>query len=347
MAKDNKYGFGVLGCGVISDTHLDAIAKLPNAETIAVCDRVEEAAKSKAEKYGCEYYVDLDEMLKDDRIDVVNVVVPSGLHAPLGIQCADAGKHVICTKPIDVTLEKIDALIEAGERNNVKIGATHQFRGYTIYKKIKNYAETGKLGKLLYGNAKVPWYRTDEYYSDGWHGTKKLDGGGALMNQSIHYVDLLIWIMGDVEVLGGFADALDHDMIEVEDCATAALKFTSGAQGVIQGTTCTYQGHPAELEIHGTKGNIITVGEDIRLWEVEGEDTIFDPEAGEAGGAAKPEDGMKGEAVDAHTEQIGDLLDAVENDREPKLSAREARRAVEVILKIYESSETGRMVRFD
>lgn len=347
MANDRTYGFGVLGCGVISDTHLDAIRALPNGKIVAVCDKVEEAAQSKAQQYGCEYYADLDEMLQDDRIDVVNVVVPSGLHAPLGIKCAEAGKHVICTKPIDVTLEKIDELIAAGERNNVKIGATHQFRGYTLFKRIKEYAVEGRLGKLLYGNAQVPWYRTDEYYSDSWHGTKELDGGGALMNQSIHYVDLLIWIMGDVDRLGGFADALDHDMIEVEDCATAALKFKSGAQGVIQGTTCTYQGHPAVLEIHGTSGNIVTVGDELKLWEVEGEETIFNPDAGTVGGAADPKEGMKGEAVQAHTEQIGDLLDAVENDREPKLSAREARRAVEVILKIYESSESGQMVTFD
>ena len=344
MASESTYGFGVVGCGVISDTHIDAINALPNGRTVAVCDKVEAAAKAKAEQYDCDYYTDLAEMLQDDRVEVCNIVVPSGLHAQLGMQCAEAGRHVICTKPIDVTLEKIDALIDACDRNGVKLGATHQFRGYTIYKRIKAAADSGKLGKLLYGNAMVPWYRSDEYYGDGWHGTIKLDGGGALMNQSIHYVDLLLWVMGDVAKLAGFADALAHDTIEVEDCATAALKFTSGAQGMIQGTTCTYQGQPTVFEIHGTKGNVVVVGDDLKLWEVEGDETEFNAEAGQTGGAADPKLGMLGEAVQAHTEQITDLLAAIEEDREPVLSGREARRAVELILSIYESSASGKVI---
>ncbi len=344
MASNEVHGFGVVGCGVISDTHLDAIEALPNGEVIAVCDKIEAAAKAKAEQYDCDYYTDLAAMLEDDDIDVCNIVVPSGLHAELGIQCAEAGKHVICTKPIDVTLEKIDSLIDACDKNGVRLGATHQFRGYTVYKRIKQAAASGRLGKLLYGNAIVPWYRTDEYYSDSWHGTRLLDGGGALMNQSIHYVDLLLWIMGDVARLGAFADALAHDTIEVEDCATATLKFTSGAQGIIQGTTCTYQGHSAVLEIHGTEGNVIVVGEDLKLWEVAGDETEYNSEAGAVGGAADPKMGMLGEAVQAHTEQIADVLAAVEESREPVLSGREARRAVELILRIYESAETGKMI---
>ncbi len=344
MAECRKYGFGVIGCGVISDTHIDAINALSNGEVIAVCDKREDAAKAKAEKYGCDYYTDLADMLKDDRIEICDIVVPSGLHAPLGIQCAEAGRHVVCTKPIDVTLEKIDALIDACDRNGVKCAATHQLRNYTNYKRLKAAVETGRLGKLLYGNAIVPWFRSDEYYSDGWHGTKKLDGGGALMNQSIHYIDLLLWIMGDVAKLGAFTDALNHPTIEVEDCASAALKFKSGAQGLIQGTTCTYVGYPATLEIHGSKGNVILIGDDLKLWEVEGDETEYNPTAGETGGASDPKMGMLGEAVQAHTEQIADVLAAIEEDREPSLSGREARRAVALITAIYKSSAEGRMV---
>lgn len=346
MTQQRTYGFGVVGCGVISDTHLDAIGALPNGKVVAVCDKVEQAAAAKAEKYGCEYYTDVAQMLEDDRIDVCNIVVPSGLHARLGIQCAEAGKHVICTKPIDITLERIDALINACDHNGVKCAATHQLRGYSVYKRVKSAAESGKLGKLLYGNAIVPWFRSDEYYSDGWHGTKALDGGGALMNQSIHFIDLLIWIMGKVSMLGGFADALAHDTIEVEDCGIAALKFESGALGMIQGTTCTYKGHPGVLEIHGTKGNCVVVGDQIKLWEVEGDEIEYNPTAGDVGGSSDPKKGMLGEAVQAHTEQIGDVLAAIDEGREPTLSGREARRAVEVIINTYESSETGRMVSF-
>lgn len=342
--QQGKYGFAVIGCGVISDTHCEAISRLSNARLVAVMDTVEEAAKAKAEKWQCEWFTDLDALLARDDIDVVNVVVPSGLHAQIGIQAAEAGKHVICTKPIDVTLEAIDELILACRRNGVKLGATHQFRSYPVYKRIKQAIDEGRLGRLLYANAFVPWYRPPEYYAGSWHGTRKLDGGGALMNQSIHYVDLLVWLMGDVAEVAAFADRLMHD-IEVEDCASAALKFRSGAQGLMQGTTVTYRGLPARLQVHGERGNVIVVGDELLLWQVEGDETEFYPTAGREGGAADPRKGMGDLAVQAHMEQIADLLAAAEEGREPALSGVEARRAVEVILAIYQSSEARQFVR--
>jgi predicted dehydrogenase len=272
-------------------------------------------------------------------------VVPSGLHAKLGIQCVEAGKHVICTKPIDITLESIDALLQAAKRKGVLIGATHQCRGMSVYKRCRQAIDEGRLGKLLYGNAFVPWYRTDQYYSDGWHGTRALDGGGALMNQSIHYVDLLIWMLGQPTHVFGYAEELAHPMIEVEDCASAVVKFENGSQGIIQGTTCTYKGHPAKLEIHGTKGNAVMVGDELQLWEVEGDGTEYHPTAGQLAGAADPKMGMIGEAVQAHADQIADLLAAIEEGRKPVLSGEEARRAVELILAIYRASGTGQVVK--
>lgn len=341
---NNIYGFGVLGCGMISDTHLEAIKQLPNGRLVAVCDTREEAARAKAEQYGCDYYTDLAAMLQRDDLHVVNVVVPSGLHAKLGIQCCEAGKHVICTKPIDITLERIDALLAAAQANGVLVGATHQCRDYTVYRRLKQAVDEGRLGKLLYGNVLVPWYRSDEYYSDGWHGTRALDGGGALINQSIHFIDLLLWIMGRPVKVFGLAEELAHPMIEVEDCASAVVKFENGAQGLIQGTTCTYQGHPQRLEIHGAQGNVIIVGDEILLWEVAGEATEHNPTAGAMVGSSDPKAGMMGETVPAHVAQIGDLLAAIEEGREPTLSGAEARRAVELILAIYRSTETGQVV---
>lgn len=342
--SEKKYGFGVLGCGVISDTHLDAIRLLPNARIVAVCDTREASARAKAEKYGCDYYTDLAEMLKRDDLHVVNVVVPSGLHAKLGTQCVNAGKHIICTKPIDITLERIDRLIEAAERNNVLVGATHQSRGFSAYKRLKQAIEEGRLGRPHYGSAIVPWFRSEEYYSDGWHGTKALDGGGALINQSIHYIDLLIWMLGEPKQVFGWAENLGHKRLEVEDCASAVVKFESGAHGIVQGTTCTYLGHPHRLEIHGSKGNVVIAGDEIALWEIEGEETERNPGAGRAGGSADPKMGMLGEAVTAHAEQIGDLLAAIDEGRQPRLNGREARRAVELIMAIYKASETGEVV---
>ena len=342
--SDKVYGFGIVGCGVIAPTHADAIGRMDNARLVAVCDMNEEAARRMAAEWDCEWCTDLADLVARPDVDVCNILVPSGLHAKLGIQCAQAGKHVICTKPIDITLEAIDALIAAAAENGVKVGATHQCRGYPIYQKIKRAVEQGRFGDLLYGNAFVPWFRDDQYYARGWQGTKALDGGGALMNQSIHYIDLLIWIMGDVASVCGFADHLAHD-IEVEDCGTAAVKFASGAQGIIQGTTCTYRGHPARLEIHGTKGNVIVVADELVLWDVEGDPWEYHPDAGmRTTGASDPKGGMQEDAVISHTKQIGDLLAAIEEGREPVLNAQEARRAVQVILSIYESSEKGEVV---
>lgn len=341
--SERIYGFGLVGCGVIAPTHAEAIRRLENAELRGVCDLNAEAAQACAAQFGGDPYSDLAEMLAREDIDVVNILTPSGLHARLGIQCADAGKHVICTKPIDITLEAIDSLIAAGERNHVKIAATHQNRSYPIYEKIKRSIDEGRLGRMLYGNAFVPWYRSDEYYSDGWHGTWKLDGGGALINQSIHYIDLLIWFLGQVQTVFGFAEALAHD-IETEDMGSAVLKFASGAQGLIQGSTCTYHGQPARIEVHGTQGNILVVGDEVALWDVEGDELVENPMAGRTGGAADPKGGMQESAIVSHVKQIGDVLAAIEEGRAPMIDGREARRAVEVILSVYRSSETGQPV---
>ena len=182
--------------------------------------------------------------------------------------------------------------------------------------------------------------------SDGWHGTKALDGGGAIMNQGIHYLDLLLWLLGNPVKVFGWAENLGHQSLEVEDCANAVVKFENGAQGNIQGTTCTYEGRPHRMEIHGTKGNVVITGDELALWQVEGDETESNPSAGLVVGSSDPKLGMLGEAVQAHAEQIGDLLQAVEEGRQPKLNGREARRAVELILAIYKASETDQVVYF-
>lgn len=342
-ASGELFGFGVIGCGVISDVHLKAIQAIPDARLVAVCDTREDAARAKAAEYGCDHYTSHHELLARDDIDVVNIVIPSGLHAKVGIDAAKAGKHVICTKPLDVTLEAIDALIVAGEENNVKIAGAYQLRSYPVYLRIKEALDQGRLGRPLYANAFVPWYRTAEYYSDGWHGTKKLDGGGALMNQSIHYIDLLLFLMGHARKVAGFVAALGHDHIEVEDIGNAVVLFETGAHGVIQGTTCTYVGKPASFEVHGTKGNVIVEADEVRLWEVEGEPLERTEAPAQVTAVADPTAGLE-RGIGAHIAQIQDVIDAIREDREPKLNGREARRAVELILAIYESSETGRVI---
>jgi UDP-N-acetyl-2-amino-2-deoxyglucuronate dehydrogenase len=342
-ASGDSFGFGVIGCGVISDVHLKAIQAIPDARLVAVCDTREEAARAKADEYGCDYHLSHEELLARDDVHIVNIVIPSGLHARVGIDAAKAGKHVICTKPLDVTLEAIDALIAAGEENNVKIAGAYQLRSYPVYLRIKEALEAGRLGRPLYANAFVPWYRTDEYYSDDWHGTKALDGGGALMNQSIHYIDLLLFLMGHARKVAGFVAALGNAHIEVEDIGNAVVLFESGAHGLIQGTTCTYQGKPASFEVHGTKGNVIVEADEVRLWEIAGEPVERTEATAQVTAVADPTVGLE-TGIDAHIDQIQDVIDSIREGREPKLNGYEARRAVELILAIYESSETGEVI---
>lgn len=338
-----QYGFGVIGCGVIAPTHCRAIQALPKARLVAVCDIEAEKARALAARFGAEPMTQVAELLKRDDIDVVNVLTWSGTHAEIGMEAARAGKHVIVTKPIDVRLSQIDRLIQTCREAGVKLGATHQFRSYRSYRRLKQAIDEGRLGRLFLGNGFLKWWRSQAYYdSAAWRGTWNLDGGGALMNQAIHYVDLLQWLMGPVTSLRGYIATQNHE-IEVEDCATAALHFASGALGTLQGSTCTYRGLPARVEVHGERGNVIIEDDTIRLWDVEGEEREENLAATNTGSSASPGSGLD-MAHDAHVEQIGDVLAAIEAGRDPVLNGKEARKAVEIVLAIYQSAWKGETV---
>lgn len=339
--SERTYGFGILGAGTIAPTHCRAIQAIPNARLVSVCDIDEPKARSLALRFGMRHScADPRELLERDDVDVVHVLTWSGNHAELGMQAARAGKHVVCTKPVDVTLEQIDRLIQTCRLNEVKLGVTYQFRGYESYRRLKAAIDNGRLGRLFLGNAFLKWYRSQEYYDSAeWRGTWALDGGGALMNQGIHYVDLLQWLMGPVRTVSGLVATQNH-RIEVEDCASAALRFESGALGCLQATTCTYRGLPARVEIHGERGNVIVEDDRIRLWDVEGEAPSTDAEATNTGSSASPGSGLD-DAVAVHTAQIRDMLAAIEEDRDPAISGEEARKAVELILAVYRSASRG------
>lgn len=337
------HGIGLVGCGVISPVHFDAIARVDNARLVATCDIIEERAESAAEKYGAEaHYTDFHELLARDDIDIVHITTPSSHHHVVSIAASEAGKHSFVTKPIDVTLESIDAMIEAAERSNVKLAAVHQFRAYASYSALKTAIEEGRLGELYYGNAFVPWWREQSYYTDRWQGTWEWDGGGALMNQSVHWVDLLIWMMGDVEAVAGYAATMAHEM-ETEDIGSAAVLFKSGAQGVLQGTTLTYKGMATRLEVHGSKGDVVIEGDKITHWDVEGEGSLAEEAAEAETSAADPRAGL-GDAVGSHQVQIEAFIEWIEGTGEAYVDARDARRAVEFNLAVYDSQRTGQKV---
>jgi UDP-N-acetyl-2-amino-2-deoxyglucuronate dehydrogenase len=310
--RARTYGFGIIGCGTIAPVFADAIAQLDNARLVAVSDVVAERACALATKHGADWHSEYGQLLRRDDIDIACVLTWSGMHADIGITAALAGKHVITTKPIDVTLPKIDRLIGACREHSVKLAAIHQMRSFPSFVRVKRAIDEGRFGRIHFGNAFIPWCRTQEYYDSAeWRGTWQWDGGGCLMNQGIHCVDLLQWLAGPVVEVQAYTDTLGH-RIEVEDAAVAALRFEGGALGLIMGSTAVHKGLPSRIEVFGATGNVVIEGEDIIRWQVGGE------------------------------EEIGDFLRAIEEDRPPFVSGEEARKSVAIVLAIYESTRTGR-----
>ncbi|MGC9064872.1 MAG: Gfo/Idh/MocA family protein, partial [bacterium] len=323
----DKVRFGIVGCGVIGPTHAEAIGNIDIAELKAVCDIVPEKAKTLGEKYGVDWYTDYEEMLARQDIDVVSICVPSGLHSDLGVKAAKAGKHVLVEKPIDITLEKADTLIETCKKTGVKLSVISQHRFDKGIKELKSAIDSGRIGRLVMADAYVKWWRPQEYYdSAGWRGTWTLDGGGALMNQSVHFVDQLLYLAGPVKEVTAYCGTLAHK-IEVEDVAIAIIKYKNGALGVIQGSTACYPGFKERLEFHGTNGSIIVEGPFVRDWMIMGEEKKESITQG-ATGASDP----KAIFILGHTAQIRDMAEAVLYNRTPSITGEDGRRAIQFIL---------------
>ena len=343
------FGFGIVGCGMIANFHSKAIADLRGAKLVACFDTSSAAADRFAQQAGCSAYHDLDAMLADPKVDVVTICTPSGAHMDPALAAAQAGKHVIVEKPLEITLARCDRIIAACKKNRVKLGAVFQSRFHDSSIQIKKAMDAGRFGRLTVCDAYVKWYRTQEYYdSRDWRGTWALDGGGALMNQAIHTVDLLSWLMGPVvEVQANWA-TLAHKRIEVEDVAMATLKFANGALGVIEASTAVYPGYLKRIEIHGTEGSAILEEEDIKAWDFakpSREDAAIlegmKKTKSTGGGASDPTAiGHHGHAL-----MFADFVEAIRKNRRPAVDGAEGRRAVEIILAIYKSAESDRAVQ--
>ncbi len=332
----NKIGWGILGCGTIGPFHAQALRPVDQAELVEVCDIVEEKAKKMADEHDCSYCTSYDELLANDDIQAISICTPSGMHCDHSIAAARAGKHILCEKPLDVTLEKIDAMVEAAEANDVKLAGVFQRRTHPTPKKVREAVRNGKLGKLVLGDCYQKYFRSHEYYGSGeWRATWELDGGGALMNQGVHGIDLLLWIMGGVARVSAYCRRLARN-IEVEDTSVANLEFTNGALGTLVTTTSVSPGEDVRIEIHGDKGSIRLHGSDIVQWAIEGEEEITG-EATDEGASSDP----MALATAGHTEHLRDLCEAIINDREPAIPGSEARKAVELIKAIYLSSRLG------
>lgn len=324
--------FAVVGCGVIGDDQIQAVAKTEGARLAAICDTNREALRASAEKYGVTAYNSLDELLAVNEIDVVCFATPSGTHAALGMKAAEAGKHVIVEKPIDITLEKADALIAACKKSGVKLSCIFQNRFDRASLEVKKAIDAGIFGKPHFGACHVKWYRSSDYYkSAGWRGTWAMDGGGALINQSIHTIDLLLQFMGPVESVSGQCGTFTHEGLEVEDTGAALLRFKSGAIGIIEGTTSAYPGLGTRVDIYGSLGSVVIENRAVKEWKLlSGQEYTPD--------ISLPERGR-------HYMQFNDMVDAIKNNREPLINGQEARRSLELVLAIYRSSNTGKVVK--
>jgi UDP-N-acetyl-2-amino-2-deoxyglucuronate dehydrogenase len=340
--KKNDLGFGIIGCGMISNWHAGAIAQIEGAVLKGVTDINENSRKAFAEKFNTKPFESVEKLLQCDEIDVIAVCTPSGLHAPLAIQCANAGKHIIIEKPMALNLDEADKMIEACEKNNVKMAVISQLRFSKAVIQLKSAVNEGLLGRVVMGDVYMKYHRSQEYYDKGgWRGTWKMDGGGALMNQGIHGIDLLQYIMGPVKSVFAHAKTLSRN-IEVEDTAAAVLEFENGAIGVIQGTTSIYPGSPRRIEINGDKGTIVLEEDCISQWIIEGQETPSDISVGKtvAGSSNNPE----AFSLEGHINQLTDMVDAINNSRKPVVDHYEGRKAIEIIIAIYESSKTGRKI---
>ena len=343
------YNLGIIGAGMISEFHAQAFAAMQNANLHSVFDRNKDRANAFAGKHTCKSFDDLNDFLSDTDLDIVTICTPSGAHMEPCIAAAKAGKHVIVEKPLDVTPQKIDQMIKACDENNVHLISIFPRRFNESTNIFKDAIEQGRFGKIVLADAYVKWWRTQEYYDSGaWRGTWELDGGGALMNQSIHTIDLLIYLMGDVKSVCAFSGLEAHSGIEVEDVAVAILEFRNGARGVIQGSTACWSatGHPAQVQICGDKGSAFMVDDKFSVWEFR--DALpEDKNVLEKYGVNSVQDGGAGaadpSAIDFswHQRNFEEALDAIQNNRESFVDGRQGRRAVELICSIYESAKNG------
>lgn len=338
--------FGIIGCGVIAFTHASALKQLKGegCNLYACCDIIPEKADQYAKDHGVEkVYYDHHDLLADPNVDIVCVCVPSGLHGEICIDASNAGKAIVCEKPMEITPEKIARVIDTVKKNGTKMQCIFQRRLMPVAIAVKQLIQDGALGRVCLAEARLNYYRDQAYYnSAGWRGTWELDGGGALMNQGVHGIDLILWMLGDeIDTLYGKAQTLARD-IPVEDTAAALLHMKSGALCVIEGATTAYPGFSTTFTIHGEKGTVAFDDQHIIAWDfIDQENAPARPDLGEAvGGAKNPIDiGIYG-----HICLLRDIAEAVRDGRAPMLPPEEAALAVKVICGIYESSRLGKSV---
>ncbi len=338
---EKKFGFGVIGTGNIAKFHSQCINKIPNAKLLGVLSKTESRARQVAKDFNAPVFWDIEKLLSNSEIDIVCICNESGLHAHSIAKIAKAGKNVLCEKPLETSVKKIDEIGDIAKASGIQLGCVFQNRENPEYKKLKTYVQSGSLGKILLCQTSINWYRPPGYYEDSWRGTLAMDGGAALINQGIHTVDLTLDLMGEVDHLSGFIATLHHQ-IEGEDVAVAALKFKSGALGTLSAGTALFPGEPESITLYGTLGNVVFSGGKIITSTVvsiqeELNATLVDPGSGASDPMAISDQ--------FHIATIVDFMNVVQQGLTPKVNIDQARKSVALINAIYESK--GNKVKFN
>ena len=357
--------FALVGCGSIAPSQAQALKELPEIARLTHCvDLASERAAAFAATHGLAITT-WEEVLHDPAIDAVTLCTPSGLHGELAAAALRAGKHVIVEKPMEVSVAACDALIAAQQASGRRLAIISQHRFDPASLAVRRLLDEQALGQPIAVDVRIPWYRTQEYYDSGdWRGTWTLDGGGCLMNQGVHTIDLMLWFCGPVREVYARTATAAHERIEVEDLACSTLSFANGMLGTLFASTAAWPGFPARLALHGTEGTAIIEGDELHTLAIRGRETVTGPAASAhalqvaTGGtrsavrhAADATDTASGQALpawkwgDAHRAQLADFIASIRENRAPLVGGTAGRAAVALIHAVYESARTGLPVR--
>ena len=340
-----KLKIGIVGCGTIATIHAQAMQESRNLQLVSFYSRNENNARSLAEKFNVSWYTDWKIFIADPELDAVSICTPSGNHLDYAEMAALAGKQVIVEKPIEVTIDRAKRLIKACKENDVTLSVIYQSRFIPEIQELKTKLGEKEIGDLFMGDAYIKWFRDQDYYDSGaWRGTIALDGGGVLINQAIHTIDLLQWFMGDVESIYGKTSTLTHMRLEGEDNAIAVVRYKSGAMGVIQGSTSVQPAQPRRIELHGKHGSITLTGDDVRILKPGEKETRQHSNKGIASGASSP---LAGFSIVPHKNQLEAIADAIKEGREPPVPGEESLKSLAIVLAIYESSRSNVSVNME
>lgn len=344
MTHSTPIRLAIVGSGSIAQTHAAAISQLPEAQLVAVCARNEAKARERFPS-PVAVFTSMDDLLQLEGLDAVLIATPSGAHADYAIPALRAGKHVLCEKPLEISSERVNSMIREAEKSGTLLAGFFPLRCGAGASAIREALRAGRFGKLTMLAARIKWWRDQEYYeSSNWRGTWKLDGGGALMNQGIHAVDLLQWFGGSVMEVQAFGNNLAHGNLEVEDTLAATMRFKNGALGTLSAATSCYPGLDLSIEVSGDCGTAILVNDRIDFWKFKnenpGDEAIRQNQAAGAikGGSSDP----KAISCAGHRAQIADFCRAIRGESSALINGREAARAVAIVEAAYRSTRSGK-----